>query len=245
MVPPPPLPDSLHCVKEALVVSATGVHESVGCVPPPSAAELHWFTVAEADGEVPMTLLTMDTVQLTVPPPPLPEPLHCVTEEVSWLDGADHGVQVRAVLAAPWHSVPETEVLTTPVAMSMSLVTVTVHAMACPPTLSTPLHWLTAGAVTPNAAPPDSGPNNTSSAATDITKRRARSVLRMTAMPRPVEARCSATFVVARVNCMVMTAFLRGDGGPRDPRSVQITTTCPPEFHFGAMCVTKVLVCSP
>jgi hypothetical protein len=41
IVPPPPLPDPLHCVTTAPVVLPTGLHDSVGWVPPPSAELLH------------------------------------------------------------------------------------------------------------------------------------------------------------------------------------------------------------
>ena len=49
-------------------------------------------------------LLTMSRCRSTVPPPPLPEPLHWSTEVVSWSDGVVVVVQVSAALAAPWHS---------------------------------------------------------------------------------------------------------------------------------------------
>jgi hypothetical protein len=74
-------------------------------------------------------------------------------EETSWFEGADQGIHVRAALAAPLHEVPVTDELAVPVARSRLLVTVTVHEMACPPTLSTPLHWLIPGALTANAVP--------------------------------------------------------------------------------------------
>jgi hypothetical protein len=93
-VPPPPLPDPLHCVNAALVVLAVGLQTSVGWVPPPWAALLHSFTVAGEVVELPMMLLTMATVHVTVPPPPLPDPLHWVTDVVSWFEGAVQGMHV-------------------------------------------------------------------------------------------------------------------------------------------------------
>jgi hypothetical protein len=110
------------------------------------------LTVAGVEVDAPVMLLTMSTVQFTVPPPPLPDPLHWVTEVVSWFEGAVHGIQVRAALAAPVHEDPLIDELTTPVARFRLFVTSTVHEIAWPPTFSRPLHWLTAGALTPNAS---------------------------------------------------------------------------------------------
>ena len=53
-------------------------------------------------------------------------------------------VQVGAAFAAPWHSRIVPVELVTPVVKLTLLVTVMVHSTACPPTLSVPLHWLTA-----------------------------------------------------------------------------------------------------
>jgi len=144
MVPPPPVPESLHWVTVAFVAFAgNGLQRTVGSVPPPVPAWLHWLTVA---GEVvawPVMLLTMDTEQVTVPPPPLPEPSHCVTEVTSWFEGVIVVTQVSAALANPWHSTSSVVELATPVLRSRLLVTVTVQLTAWPPTLSVPLHWLT------------------------------------------------------------------------------------------------------
>jgi hypothetical protein len=41
------------------------------------------LTVAEVGVAVPVRLLITLTSHLTVPPPPLPDPLHCVTEVMS------------------------------------------------------------------------------------------------------------------------------------------------------------------
>ena len=139
----------------ALVVFAgKGSQAVVGSVPPPVPEPLHWLTVIGVtaggvidDGTV--MLLMMSTLQVTVPPPPLPEPLHWSTEVVSWSEGVVVVVHGRAALAAPWHSLVVTVELVVPVPRSMLLVMVVSQATACPPTLSVPLHWLTA---TPGAA---------------------------------------------------------------------------------------------
>jgi len=79
-----------------------------------------------------------------VPPPPLPEPSHWVTEVVSSLEDEVDVVQVGGALAAPWHCSTVTVELAVPVATSRLLVTVTAQATDSPPTLSVPLHWLMA-----------------------------------------------------------------------------------------------------
>ncbi len=87
-----------------------------------------------------MTLLVIEAVQVTLAPPPLPEPLHCVTEVMSWLEVVVFLVQVGAALAAPKQATTVSEELVTPVARSRLFVTVTVHSTARPPPLSVPLH---------------------------------------------------------------------------------------------------------
>ena len=99
--------------------------------------------VAGVGVTAPTQLLTTCTVHATVPPPPLPEPLHWVTAVVAVFAGVMLLVQVRAACAAPWHSVTETLEVAAFVARSRLLVTVTSQATAWPPTLSVPLHWLT------------------------------------------------------------------------------------------------------
>jgi hypothetical protein len=85
-VAPPPLPELLHWVTVASDVPAVaGLHAVVGWVPPPCPAVLHWLTVAAATVPEPVTLFVTFTEQRTVPPPPLPEPSHCVTSVVSAL----------------------------------------------------------------------------------------------------------------------------------------------------------------
>jgi hypothetical protein len=91
---------------------------------------MHWLTVAGLVGATPVMLLTMCTLHVTVEPPPLPEPLHWVTEVVSWLDGVVEVVQVSAAWANPWHSLIVTVELVVPVARSRLLVTVTSQAVA-------------------------------------------------------------------------------------------------------------------
>ena len=77
-VPPPAEP--LHCVIVAFVVVAGNGSQPVVMLPEPT----HWFTVAAvAPAAVPTKLLVTRTLQRRVPPPPLIEPLHCVT----WVTG--------------------------------------------------------------------------------------------------------------------------------------------------------------
>jgi hypothetical protein len=59
------------------------------------------LTVAGDVVALPVMLLTMCTLHLTVPPPPFPEPLHCVTAVVNWVDGVVVVVHVGGALAAP------------------------------------------------------------------------------------------------------------------------------------------------
>jgi hypothetical protein len=139
-------------VTVAPVVLPSGLHRIVGCVPPPCPDTLHWLTVAGVGETTPVMLLMMATLQLTVPPPPLPEPSHWVTEVMSWVEVVVVVTQVGDALAAPWHSVTVRVELVTPVARSRLLMTATEQATACPPALSVPLHWLTAGGVSSGAA---------------------------------------------------------------------------------------------
>ncbi len=91
------------------------------------------------------------TVQITTPPPPLPEPLHC------WMSviGSAEVVVVVAHVPAPAPMGPAAPVhLVTVIAEgavaapvpSTAFVIVTVHRMPCPPTLASPLHWVTGAA---------------------------------------------------------------------------------------------------
>ncbi|MDQ1356616.1 MAG: hypothetical protein QOG44_989 [Acidimicrobiaceae bacterium] len=85
----------------AAVVLPIGLHDTVGCVPPPVPDPLHWLMVAGEAVASPVMLLTMRTLQVTVPPPPLPEPSHWVTEVVSLLNGVVEVVHVGGAFAAP------------------------------------------------------------------------------------------------------------------------------------------------
>ncbi len=145
MVAPPPLPASLHWVIVALGAAPAGLQETVGAVPPPAPDPLHWLMVAGDVAATPVMLLMMRTVHVTLPPPPLPEPSQTVTEVVRSVgDEVVDVVQGSAELAGPWHSLTVTEVLVAPVATLSVLVTVTSHSTPWPPTLSEPLHRLTA-----------------------------------------------------------------------------------------------------
>jgi len=153
MVPPPPLPELLHWMMVALVVLPLGLHKTVGWMPPPPPEPLHWLMVAGVVAATPVMLLTMETVHVTVLPPPLPDPLHWLTAVMSWFDVVVDVVQGSAAPAAPWHSLTISVELVSPVARSRLLVTVTVQATAWPPTLSVPLHWVTASAAATAASP--------------------------------------------------------------------------------------------
>jgi hypothetical protein len=48
---------------------------------------MHWSTVAGVGDVVPVMLLTTETSHVTVPPPPLPDPSHWVTDDTRTLDG--------------------------------------------------------------------------------------------------------------------------------------------------------------
>ena len=65
------------------------------------------MTVADVGAVVPVMLLITSTVHLTVPPPPLPEPLHWSIEVTRSVELVVEDVQVNVAgsLAAPWHSV--------------------------------------------------------------------------------------------------------------------------------------------
>ena len=77
ITPPPPLPDPLHWVMVAFVVLAgVGSQFSVEPPPPPVPDPTHWFTVAAVAVNVPVMLLRIVTLQITLLPPPRPDPLH-------------------------------------------------------------------------------------------------------------------------------------------------------------------------
>jgi hypothetical protein len=61
------------------------------------------LTVAAVGVAVPTMLLTTSTVQVTVPPPPLPEPLHWLTDVTRLEDVTVEELQtmVAGALAAP------------------------------------------------------------------------------------------------------------------------------------------------
>ena len=95
---PPPLAEPLHCVMAAPVVFAGyGLQAfTVPVVTDPT----HWLTVAAVtDGVKPTKLLVTNTLHRSVPPPPLIEPLHCVTAVTGWLTGLV--VLVHEVVGTP------------------------------------------------------------------------------------------------------------------------------------------------
>jgi hypothetical protein len=94
------------------------------------------------------------TEQITTPPPPLPDPLHCRTSMIGSADVVTVVEHVPAPApmgpAAPVHFV--TVIVEGAVAaplLSTWFTMVTVHLMPCPPTLASPLHWETGAAAAP------------------------------------------------------------------------------------------------
>lgn len=81
-----------------------------------------------------------------------------------------------------------TDELVTPVPIFRLFVTVTVHAIACPPTLSRPLHWLIAGALTPNALPLRGPMVNTNTTPSAMAKKTTTSFRLVTPAISPIEA---------------------------------------------------------
>src|SRR5687767_14185156 len=81
--PPPPLPEPLHWLTVGVVepgVPGGTEQTAVGSVPPPWPASTHWTTVVSTRVTPGATLLMIVTWQITVEPPALPEPSHCVIE---------------------------------------------------------------------------------------------------------------------------------------------------------------------
>jgi hypothetical protein len=74
-VAPPPFPEPLHWVIVAPDVELSGLHTRPP-PPPPVAEPTHWLTVAGLVVASPVMLFVTDTVQVTVEPPPLPDPSH-------------------------------------------------------------------------------------------------------------------------------------------------------------------------
>ncbi len=84
----PPLPEPLHWPTVAAVTDVmpgvlTGV-QIAGAPGPVISEPTHWYTVAYSVAAVmasrlPVKWFVIVTVQFTVPPPPLPDPLHCWT----------------------------------------------------------------------------------------------------------------------------------------------------------------------
>ena len=93
----------------------------------------HWLTVAAVAAPGPFTamLLVIDTLHVNVPPPPLPELLHCVPEVTRSLEVV---------------GVPPFSVTTEPVVpgLLVKLLTITTsHVVVSPGVSLMPLHWVT------------------------------------------------------------------------------------------------------
>jgi hypothetical protein len=110
----------------------------------------HWLIVAADAAPGPLTamLLMIDTLHVSVPPPPLPEALHCVTEVTRSLE----------VVGVPPFSVTDEPVV--PGLLVKLLMITTSHVVVCPPPLLVPLHCPTdtlaadAGPERTNVTPP-------------------------------------------------------------------------------------------
>jgi hypothetical protein len=137
----PPLAEPLHWVMAALtVVAGKGLQPVVMPSPEPT----HWLTVTADDpGLTPMKLLVMVTLQRRTAPPPLAEPLHCVTEVTGSLRLVV--VVVHACPRAPSVGSPAeprhswTVTVAEPPVLVMLLTIVTWQMMPSPPTLPIPV----------------------------------------------------------------------------------------------------------
>ncbi|MCU1404925.1 MAG: hypothetical protein JWQ43_1228 [Glaciihabitans sp.] len=166
----------------ALVVLA-GVLQARGSAPPPAPEPLHWFPVAAVTVDEPITTLATVTRQTTVPPPPLPDSLHWLTDVVSRSNDVTTEAQAGAKFAGPWQSVTVTRDVALPVAVFRVFSTSTVQATPWPPTLSDPLHWLIAGAVTALALSADPTQPQVSAITRKVTARTDRIRRRLPGLP--------------------------------------------------------------
>jgi len=85
---PPSLPEPLHWVIVAVVVVAGSGLQALTV--PVVTDPLHWLTVASVTvggGVIPTKLFVTRMLHRSVPPPPLIEPLHCVTAVTGSLNG--------------------------------------------------------------------------------------------------------------------------------------------------------------
>jgi hypothetical protein len=98
-----------------------------------------------------MMLLVTVTVHRMLPPPPLPESLHWLTEVIALGNDVVTESQTSEVFAAPVQARTVTVELAIRVATVRLLTTVTSQRRPSPPTFAMPLHCSTAGAVTANA----------------------------------------------------------------------------------------------
>jgi hypothetical protein len=135
------LADGVGVAAAAVIVVLIDVRQ-VSTAPPALPVPLHWLT------EIGMTGLTVDagsTEQLTVPPPPFAEPLHCVT--VALVVVAGNGAQVLLPPPPPadpthWLTVAAVTGSAPGVSALMLLVMLTSQLIGWAASLSEPLHWL-------------------------------------------------------------------------------------------------------
>lgn len=115
----------------------------VTMLPPGLPVPLHWLTVIGMAG---LTRDDVVTAQSMVAPPPLADPLHCVT--VALVVAAGNGSQITDPPPPPpepthWLTVAAVRGCAPGVSALMLLVIVTLHTMGCAASLSEPLHWAT------------------------------------------------------------------------------------------------------
>jgi hypothetical protein len=129
-------PDGPVDVSKMLVVM---VVEHVTVLPPPFSEPLHWSTVT---GNA--ALVVPDAVQAMNPPPPVPDPLHCVTTGEPWPLGRHAVMLVPPPPPDPLHWSRVKAVAAAGEGPLMLLTMLTEHVVVLPPTLSDALHWCTA-----------------------------------------------------------------------------------------------------
>jgi hypothetical protein len=158
---PPPSADPLHCVIVAPVVLA-GVGSQMIMLPAPLQEPTHWFTVAAVAPVLrPMNLLVTTTLQRRVPPPPLIEALHWLTDVTSLVRLLTVVTQGAGTAADPRHTWIVTR--EDPPVPLIVLTTVTRQISPWPPALRTPLPHVVVGPAVAALAPPANAREPTSS----------------------------------------------------------------------------------